>query len=190
MIFGPMGLGRLPLSLMWQSFAIVFSLTGLTLNSHYAATGAVPMYTLAWALPASTALGYGFVALLAKLLGPVFSTKEVEATSRGQLVGQMGVVISSKVTSRFGEVRIHDRSGFDLRVVCKLSKNCREPKEHESVVFVDYDEPSGELYVAPLDEAQEPATPATRIRAAGAADPAEEDPAQDEEALDKRHIAP
>lgn len=188
MVLGPMGLGRLPLSLMWQSFAIVFALTGLTLNSHYAALGAVPLLTLAWTVPASTAVGYAFVALLAKLLGPVFSTKEVEATSRAQLVGQMGVVISSKVTSSFGEVRIHDKSGHDIRVICKLMKDSREPKEHESVVVVEFDEEKGELYVAPLEESEEGARP--RIAGSEPPEPPDEDHAGASGTLDKRHTAP
>jgi len=74
----------------------------------------------------------------------------VEATSRAELVGQMGVVISSKVDAEFGEVRVKDKTGHDLRVICKLAAGVREPKEHEEVVFVEYDDAKG-LLVSPMD---------------------------------------
>jgi hypothetical protein len=86
------------------------------------------------------------------VLGPILSSKGQEATSRAQLVGQIGVVISSRVDRDFGEVRIRDRSGHDLRVVCKLAKEARAvPVERQSVVVVDCDE-KGELTVELLEE--------------------------------------
>jgi hypothetical protein len=86
------------------------------------------------------------------VLGPVLSSKGQEATSRAQLVGQIGIVISSKVDHDFGEVRIRDKTGHDLRVVCKLARQAKgSPTERQSVVVVDYDERDG-LLVAPLDE--------------------------------------
>ena len=97
--------------------------TGFGLNLRYLGTArAVPLLTLAWTLPASLVGGYVAVALVARLLGPVLSSKEQEATSRAQLVGQIGVVISSQVNQEFGEVRIRDKTGHDVRVICKLPK--------------------------------------------------------------------
>ncbi len=152
-MLGALGVGRLPFSLIWQTYALVFAMTGLGLNARFgAAVSGVPLVSLAWTLPASLAAGYGAVALLAKVLGPVFSSKKEEATSRAQLVGSLGVVISSSVSRAFGEVRIRDRSGHDLRVVCKLSEGARAPKEHERVVVVEIDA-SGALLVAPIDDA-------------------------------------
>ena len=46
-------------------------------------------------------------------------------------------MISSKVDHDFGEVRIRDKTGHDIRVVCKLAKEARgAPSEHQSVVVV------------------------------------------------------
>ncbi len=157
-LFGPLGIGKIPFSLIWQAYAIVFAITGLALNAHVAhADGSVPLLTLAWTVPISLVTGYGFVAALSRLLGPVLSSKAQEATSRHELVGQIGVVISSHVSSEFGEVRVKDKSGHELRVICKLTAGVREPQEHEQVVFVEYDDEKG-LLVSPLDRIELPSS--------------------------------
>jgi len=153
----PLGYGRIPFSMIWQTFCLVFAAAGFALNFHYLGrAGGPPLHTLAWTLPGGLVAGYLGVAALAKVLGPVLSTKGQEATSRAQLVGQIGVVISSKVDEHFGEVRIRDKTGHDLRVVCRLAQGTdRPPTEHQSVVVVDYEEERGELLVAPLDDDDE-----------------------------------
>src|SRR5512146_2220739 len=46
-LFQPLGIGKIPFSLIWQAYAIVFSITGLALNVHAAnASGTVPLLTL------------------------------------------------------------------------------------------------------------------------------------------------
>ncbi len=153
-LFGPLGIGKIPFSLIWQSYAIVFAITGLALNVRAAsASGTVPLLTLAWALPTSLVTGYIAVAVLARLLGPVLSSKAQEATSRAELVGQIGTVISSSVSPEFGEVRVKDKSGHDIRVICKLAQGVRVASEREQVVFVDYDDERG-LLVSPLEESE------------------------------------
>ena len=151
----PLGFGKVPFSVIWQTYAIVFAVTGFALNARYVDhAGGPPLVSLAWSVPASLAVGYAAVAILARLLGPVFATKAQEATSRADLVGQMGVVISSAVDSEFGEVRIRDKTGHDIRVICKLAKGGKRVRvaEHESVVIVDYEPTRGELLVAPFDD--------------------------------------
>ncbi len=151
----PLGLGRIPFSIIWQTYALAFATTGLALNARYLGAVSVPLVSLAWTLPASLLGGYVAVALVARLLGPVLSSKDQEATSRAQLVGQIGVVISSKVDQDFGEVRIRDKTGHDVRVICKLPKGRVAPvPEHRSVVVVDYDEERGDLLVEALDDAE------------------------------------
>ncbi len=152
----PLGFGKIPFSMIWQSFALVFAVVGFGLNLRFMDSGGPPLYSLAWTLPAGLLGGYMGVALLARVLGPVLSSKDQEATSRSQLIGQTGVVISTKVDAEFGEVRILDKSGHELLVVCKLAPGAKAmPKEHESVVVVDYAEDKGEVYVEALDLEEE-----------------------------------
>jgi membrane protein implicated in regulation of membrane protease activity len=148
-----MGLGTIPLSMQWESFALAFGAAGIALNLHYFAhPGGAPVYTLAWTVPSAFAAGCLSLAALTKVLGPILSSKGQEATTRAQLVGQIGVVISSKVDGDFGEVRIRDRSGHDLRVVCKLATEAKSvPRERQNVVVVDCDD-KGVLTVEPFED--------------------------------------
>lgn len=147
----PLGFGKIPFSMIWQTYAAAFALSGFALNlPHFGDPAGIPLISLAWTVPVSFACGYVAVAVVARLLGPVLSSRGQEATSRGELVGQIGVVISSKVDEEFGEVRIRDKTGHDLRVICKLNKGAKKPPiENESVVVVDYER--GELLVEPLE---------------------------------------
>jgi membrane protein implicated in regulation of membrane protease activity len=150
----PLGVGKIPFSVIWQTYALAFALTGFALNLRYlGAAASVPLVSLAWTIPSSLVAGYVAVALVARILGPVLSSKEQEATSRSQLVGLVGVVISSKVDQEFGEVRIRDKSGHDVRVICKLPPGSAKPvPEHKSVVVIDYEPERGELLVEALED--------------------------------------
>jgi hypothetical protein len=151
-VVGALGFGKLPLSLIWQTYAVVFAATGLAINARVYWGREPNTGSLAWTLPIALAAGFCVVAMLSRLLGPVFASKKEQATSRAELVGQTGVVISSRVTADFGEVRIRDKTGHDLRVVCKLAEGVAAPSEHQRVVIVEYQKERGELLVAPLDD--------------------------------------
>ena len=169
--FGPLGVGKVPFSIIWQTYALVFAVIGLAVNSRFSSDdGAVPLRALMFSGPIAFAAGYGAVAALARVLGPMLSSRKEDATSRKELVGQLGVVISSRVSSDFGEVRVKDKSGHDLRVICKLARGMRAPREKESVVIVEVDA-SGVLFVAPVerpdgsDDADDVADPKKRVQA-------------------------
>ena len=155
-VLGAMGVGTLPISMLWQTFALAFGAAGFALNLRFIAlAGGPPLHSLAWTCPVAFLGGCAAVAAVNKVLGPVLSSKGQEATSRAELVGQIGVVISSRVDHDFGEVRIRDKSGHDLRVVCRLTRDAKgAPTERQSVVVVDCDE-NGALLVAPLEDDDE-----------------------------------
>ena len=52
-------------------------------------------------------------------LARVLAHDATQASSRRDLVGRPGVVISSQLSTQFGEVRIRDKSSH-VRVICKL----------------------------------------------------------------------
>jgi membrane protein implicated in regulation of membrane protease activity len=156
----PLGKGKLPWSLLWQSFAVIFAVTGYAANVRYLREASVPLRSLLWTVPLALLVAYACVALLARLLGPVFSSEADLATSRKDLVGELGVVISTRVTAEFGEVRFRDKTGHDVRIVCALDHGSRVPREGEQVVVVGLDPRSGRVLVAPLeDDPDEPVTP-------------------------------
>ncbi|MFI5300943.1 MAG: hypothetical protein ACHREM_22910 [Polyangiales bacterium] len=151
MLFGPLGIGKVPFSLVWQIFAVTFGVAGLAINSRFWSQNVgVPRGALGVSMPVSLIVAYFVTMLVARVTAPLFASKESEATSRGELVGLSAVVISSKVTREFGEIRIRDKSGHDLRVICKLAEGAREPNEQEQVVVVECED--GVPRVAPAED--------------------------------------
>lgn len=160
-----LGIGKVPLSIIWQTYAVSFGFVGIAANTLYAGQrGALPTTNLLWTLPLSMVLGYLSTRLLARGVGRLISDPKQEATTRKQLVGHTGVVISSKIDGEFGEVRIHDKTGHTLRIVCRTRDATRAIPEGREVVIVDYDREADRLYVAPLDDDDEP--PGQRARRA------------------------
>jgi membrane protein implicated in regulation of membrane protease activity len=150
-----LGVGRVPLSIIWQTYAVVFGFAGVAANTVYLSyAGALPALTLAWTVPGAAVAGYVLTRLLARAIGSVVADPRQEATSRFQLVGHSGVVISSKIDAEFGEVRIKDKTGHTVRVICRTREAQAIPEGRE-VVVVDYEREGGLLYVAPLDQEED-----------------------------------
>jgi hypothetical protein len=140
MVLAPLAIGRVPVTLTAQTFAMTFAVVGLCLNAMWTHAASVPLFTLGWTLPAAGLLGYGAAALVAKIALPIVDDRRHAATTRNELVGAIGVVISSRVTGEFGEVRVRDKSGHDVRMVVKLAPRSRDLEEREEAVIVDVDE--------------------------------------------------
>jgi len=133
-----LGIGRIPFSLAWQTGAIAFALTGWALNARWLGGGEPPpTTTLLWTIPTGLVAALASIAGAARILGPLFTPPE--ATSRAALIGREGVVISTSVTPEFGEVRIRDDHGHDLRLICALAPGAEVVAEGHHVVVVDMD---------------------------------------------------
>jgi membrane protein implicated in regulation of membrane protease activity len=146
------GMGRLPLTLLAQVFLVVFGVGGLLMNVAFVSAGAIPFWTLFYSLPGSMLIGLIANATMTRLLAPIVDDKLQAATKRSALVGSIATVISRQVTEEFGEVRIRDRSGHDLRLVVKLAKDDASVtlREGQEAVVVDVDD-RGTPLVTPLD---------------------------------------
>jgi membrane protein implicated in regulation of membrane protease activity len=155
-LLGSLGVGRVPLSIIWQTYAVAFAFAGLAANAFYLGHyGAVPLVTLTWTVPSALVFGYAVTRLLSGALARVVADPKQEATTRKQLVGHSGVVISSKVSGEFGEVRLRDKTGHVVRIICRTREGEAEIPEGREVVIVDYDAQREHLFVAPLDDDSE-----------------------------------
>ena len=156
-VLAGLGVGKVPLSIIWQTYAVAFGLTGIICNTIYLSYArALPPTTLAWTLPVALVLGYLVTRRLGRVLARVAADPRHEATSRKELVGHTGVVISSKISSEFGEVRLMDKTGHVLRIICRTRDSEPTIAEGREVVIVEYDAGGDHLFVAPLDEGIEP----------------------------------
>jgi len=152
-----LGVGKVPLSIIWQTYAVAFGLAGIIGNTIYLGYArSLPPYTLAWTLPLALVFGYLVTRRLGRVLALVASDPRYEATTRKELVGHTGVVISSKISSEFGEVRLMDKTGHMLRIICRTRDSEPTIAEGREVVIVEYDKSGDHLFVAPLDEGVEP----------------------------------
>lgn len=151
-VLGAFGFGRLPTSLLWQSFAIVFGVTGVAVNTRYLHEGALPLRSLLVSVPVALLAAFVVVALLARFVGPVLAADATLASSRDELVGHVGTVISTTVTADFGEVRFREKNGHDVRLVCALDEGSRIAREGEKVVVVGLAQGTQRPLVTPLDD--------------------------------------
>jgi hypothetical protein len=78
---------------------------------------------------------------MTRVLAPIVDDKAQAASRRGDLVGSIATVISTRVTEEFGEVRIRDKSGHDLRLIVKAAKgdSLTELREGKEAVVIDVD---------------------------------------------------
>lgn len=165
-VLAGLGVGTMPLSIVWQSFAVCFGVAGLAANSVYLSrAGALPTSALAISLPVALAFAYGATSLVSKIFGRFAPKPGKTSTSRRDLVGRTGVVISSKVNAEFGEVRITDATGSVLRIICRALPGEEPILEGREVVFVDYDRERDLLFVAPFDVDAPRRRPRLRVRA-------------------------
>jgi hypothetical protein len=147
-ILATLGTGRVPFSIIWQTFGTSFGLTGIAVNTlMHAEVGQVSTWSLLWTVPASIVVGYQVTRLVGGALARLLSHDAAQASSRRDLVGRLGVVISSQLTTQFGEVRIRDKSSH-VRVVCKLAGGSPVPEGTEVVII---ECTKGELYASTFD---------------------------------------
>lgn len=147
-----LGVGRVPFSTLWQTFTITFGIAGLAINSLVLAPrGAIATSSLAITIPLSLLAAYALTRTLTRVLGRVLSGEHEEASSRKDLIGSTGTVISSQVTSEFGEIRITDPAGRFMHVICRIRESDPTIPMGKEVVVVDYDAKTGHIFVSPLD---------------------------------------
>lgn len=147
-----LGVGRVPFSTLWQAFTITFGIAGLAINSLVLAPrGAIAPSSLAITIPLALLAAYALTRTLTRVLGRVLSGEHEEASSRKDLIGSTGTVISSQVTSEFGEIRITDPAGRFMHVICRIRESDPTISMGKEVVVVDYDAKTGHIFVSPLD---------------------------------------
>lgn len=146
-----LGVGRVPLAIVWQTFFTMFGLTGITATTVASSLLGAPRPSfLAISFPLALVLGAVLTAATARGIARLVPSSSGDATRKRDLVGCSGVVISSKVDAEFGEVRLRDPQGRTLRLICHTLPNEPALPEGAEVVVVDYERSKGLLFVSRL----------------------------------------
>ncbi len=146
-----LGVGRVPLAVVWQTVFTMFGLagiTGTTLLSSF--TGGVSAFHLAFTVPFALVTGIALSAAVVRGIARLVPPSSGEASRRSDLVGCLGVVISSRVSDEFGEIRLADPEGRTLHVICRTRAGEPELPEGTEVMVVDRDREKDHLFVAAL----------------------------------------
>jgi hypothetical protein len=149
-VSGLLGVGRVPLTFIVQSFVIALGIAGLSLHTLVYGLHAPPLAALLWSGPASITIAFAITAALSRIAGKIFSIEGHEAPARAQLVGATGVVISSRVDRDFGEVRLRANDRTTVRVIV-TTEDERPIPEGREVVVVEYDSSRDRLVVSALE---------------------------------------
>lgn len=147
-VLAHLGVGKAPLFVLGETFLVTFGITGIAWNALRLGKPGHGAGALAVELLLATAVGLLATRALAGALGRVLGEGS-EASSRADLVGVAGVVISTRVDREFGEVRLRDRSGQVVRVICRAEGEAIP--EGREVVVIDEDPRDQRLVVAALD---------------------------------------
>ncbi|MBI4512409.1 MAG: DUF1449 family protein [Deltaproteobacteria bacterium] len=146
-ILGTLGVGKVPLSIIWQSLLASFGLTGITLTT---LVGGYGTWMLLWTVPVSLVVSFFATGTVARVLAKIVPATSGEASSRRDLVGCTGVVISRSISSEFGEARLTDGHGRVLRLICYTHDGESAIPEGTEIVIMGWDGERDRLFVAPL----------------------------------------
>jgi hypothetical protein len=145
-----LGVGQVPMSLVWQTFALSFGLLGIVTNSLvYMGTGHLPAVALALSLPVSLGGGYGITRGITRAILKVATIQE--AASQRDLIGLSGIVVTGKVDEEFGEIRVKLPDGNVVQVHCRVMEGEKPILQHEPVVIVEYNRTQDRIYVARVE---------------------------------------
>jgi hypothetical protein len=159
-VLAGLGLGQVPMSMIWQAFALSFGLLGIVTNSLvYMGTGHLPALTLALSLPVSLTGGYGITRGITRAILKLATVQE--AASHRDLIGLPGVVVTGQVDHEFGEVRVKLPDGNFVQVHCRVIDGEKPILQHEPVVIVDYDRSQDRIYVTRVETGAAEALPAS-----------------------------
>jgi hypothetical protein len=154
-----LGVGKVPLSIVLQTLFMMFGLVGVSVTTLTAwVTGHLATSYLALSAPIALVGGLLLSMATVRAVARVVPSVSGQAHTRRELVGQSGVVISSKVSAEFGEVRLQDPTGRTLRLICYTGSDEPLIPEGTEVVITEWDRERDRLYVTPMARLLGPGT--------------------------------
>jgi len=141
----PIGVGQVPLSIIWYAYALSFGISGLAASYALAQYLVISPWFFFATIPLSLVMGWHATKRAVKAVIPLVKTSGVAETQRC-LLGRRGIVTSTKVDRTFGEA-VFKKSNVEDHIVV-ISDVVIE--KDSPIVVVDFDEESGRPIVKPF----------------------------------------
>jgi len=134
-ILAPIGVGQVPLSVVWNAYALSFGVSGIGLCFLLTKFFALAAWFLWLAIPLSMVVGWYCTKYATRLVAPLLKTSGA-AECKSDIVGRVGRVTSTLVDGSWGEVVININGQSNHMIV----KSDGEVIERDSeIVVIDYD---------------------------------------------------
>jgi membrane protein implicated in regulation of membrane protease activity len=129
----------------------MFGIAGVVVTSVASGRmGGLNAGVLVVSLPIALVSGLVLTRATANGIAKLVPSTSGKAASHKDLVGCKGVVISSRVTGEFGEVRLTDPAGRTIRLICRANEGEEEIGEGAEVVVTEWDRERDRIYVSSL----------------------------------------
>lgn len=101
----PIGLGYIPLSIIWYTYGLSFGVVGIITTFVLAKFNPVALWFLAASIPISIFVGWHITKYVVRFIAPLFKTTGV-AEDVYDLVGRSGKITSLQADENYGEITI------------------------------------------------------------------------------------
>jgi hypothetical protein len=134
-LLSPLGVGKIPLSIVWETYFLGFGISGVTLSFLLSKFFAASFWFLGATIPLSLVFGWHITKLAAKAVVPLLKTSGV-AESERDIVGRIGKVTSLGVDNEWGEVELNVNGSINHMIVVTDGDTLGRG---DQVVVTDYD---------------------------------------------------
>lgn len=148
-----LGVGRVPLSLLLTSFALLSGFTGWASNQILQPLLVSPALFVGPSIGVALASSFFLTRAFALLMSRVMPAAESYATSKRSLLGREGTAIS-EISQSFGRVRVRDEHGNLQDVSCRADANTPLIPDGATVTLMSFDD-ERECYIVSSDVSAE-----------------------------------
>lgn len=135
-LLSPLGVGKIPLSIIWETYFLGFGMSGFTVSFILSQFFAASFWFLLLTIPLGLVSGWHLTKLGAKLIIPLLKTSGV-AESQRDIIGRTGKVTSLEVTDKWGEIALNINGSTNHMIV---ASDTQDLQKGEQVIVVGYDE--------------------------------------------------
>jgi hypothetical protein len=134
-LLSPIGLGRIPLSIIWYAYSVGFGVSGLVGSYILAHLFPIAVWFLAATIPFGIVCGWHFTKHSVRFIAPFLRTSGL-AEASSEMIGRMGRVTSLQADGEWGEA-VFTVNGATNHVIVRTDDEVLN-KDTE-IIIVDYD---------------------------------------------------